>query len=161
MAYGVTIVIPTYGRDEVLLATLQHLFAADPPASEIIVVDQSQQHSQEVTCTLSAWHSSGLVRWLCLREPSIPGAMNRGLIEASHPIVLFLDDDIVPHPKIVEAHANALFNHGTRMKMFWTPTNFTSPLRGQRGSQNSWVVTFRCNGIPLCASGDLTNNSCA
>jgi GT2 family glycosyltransferase len=105
---GLTIVIPTYGRGEVLLETLRRLLALDPPALEIIVIDQTEEHSSQVSCTLEAWRASGRVRWVRLKRPSIPGAMNRGLLEASHPFVLFLDDDIIPDPGLVEAHIGAL-----------------------------------------------------
>jgi GT2 family glycosyltransferase len=105
---GLTIVIPTYGRGDVLLETLRRLFALNPPSPEIIVVDQTEQHSNQVSCTLEAWQSSGCIRWLRLKRPSIPGAMNRGLVEASYPSVLFLDDDIIPEPGLVEAHISAL-----------------------------------------------------
>jgi GT2 family glycosyltransferase len=109
---GLSIVIPTYGRDKVLLETLFRLFALNPRASEIIVVDQTKKHSREVSDTLHTWQASGRVRWLRLEDPSIPGAMNRGLLEASHPIVLFLDDDIIPDPGLVEAHVGALETTG-------------------------------------------------
>jgi GT2 family glycosyltransferase len=112
---GLTIVVPTYGREEVLLETLRHLFALKPPASEIIVIDQTEEHSSQVSCALDSWQASGWLRWLRLRDPSIPGAMNRGLLEASHPIVLFLDDDIVPHSALVEAHASALEKTGAAL----------------------------------------------
>jgi GT2 family glycosyltransferase len=52
------------------------------------------------------------MRWLRLKNPSIPRAMNCGLLEASHPIVLFLDDDIIPHSRLVEAHLSALERTG-------------------------------------------------
>ena len=42
-----------------------------------------------------------------LAEPLIPRALNRGLIEARYDIVLFLDDDIVPEPDLVDAHVKA------------------------------------------------------
>jgi GT2 family glycosyltransferase len=38
--------------------------------------------------------------------------MNRGLLEASHEVVLFLDDDIIPHSGLVEAHTRALDKTG-------------------------------------------------
>ena len=105
---GLTIVVPTYDRDNVLLETLKHLFAMNPLPSEIIVADQTKEHSKQVSCTLGAWQASGWIRWLRLSEPSIPQAMNRGLLEARYPAVLFLDDDIIPQPGLVEAHAKAL-----------------------------------------------------
>jgi GT2 family glycosyltransferase len=103
-----TVVVPTYRRDRILLETLQHLFALTPPASEIIVVDQTEQHRNEVSHALDSWQASGRMRWLRLKEPSIPGAMNRGLLEASHATVLFVDDDIVPESGLVAAHLSAL-----------------------------------------------------
>jgi GT2 family glycosyltransferase len=112
---GLTIVVPTYGRDEVLLETLRSLFALNPPASEIIVVDQTKKHGSQVSCALDAWQTSGWIRWLRLKNPSIPGAMNRGLLEASHQFVLFLDDDIIPHSTLVEAHASALEKTGAAL----------------------------------------------
>src|SRR5262245_38960845 len=108
MSRQLTIVVPTYGRDEILLETLKHLFALNPSAAEIIVIDQTKEHSSQASCTLEGWHALGLMRWLRLEHPSIPKAMNRGLLEASHPIVLFLDDDIIPHSGLVEAHARAM-----------------------------------------------------
>jgi len=115
MAPGLTIVIPTYGRDEVLLETLKRLFALNPPSSEIVVVDQTQEHSIPVSRTLETWQASGWIRWLQLRTPSIPQAMNCGLVEARHQFVLFLDDDIIPHSALVEAHANALEKTGAAL----------------------------------------------
>jgi len=54
---GLSIVVPTYGRDDVLLETLMRLFAMNPPASEIIVVDQTDRHSTQVSCTLNMWQA--------------------------------------------------------------------------------------------------------
>jgi GT2 family glycosyltransferase len=108
LSRAVTIVVPTYGRDDVLVDTLTRLFTLDPPAAEIIVVDQTVKHSRRACCALDAWQALGRMRWLRLPNPSIPGAMNRGLLEASHQFVLFLDDDIIPHSGLVAAHANAL-----------------------------------------------------
>jgi GT2 family glycosyltransferase len=115
LSRSLTIVVPTYGRDEVLLETLKHLIALDPPASEIIVVDQTKEHRNEICYALESWQASGSIRWLRLKDPSIPGAMNRGLLEASHPIVLFVDDDIIPHSELVEAHAKALEKTGAAL----------------------------------------------
>jgi GT2 family glycosyltransferase len=109
---AVTVIIPTYGRDHALTNTLSHLLAVAPAPEEIIVVDQSKEHTPEVVPILEAWDRSGAIRWLRLSEPSIPVAMNRGLIEASQQFVLFLDDDIIPGPDIIAAHARAIEKTG-------------------------------------------------
>jgi GT2 family glycosyltransferase len=104
---SITVAIPTYGRDQVLVDTIRHVLALVPPPAEIIVLDQNKEHIPEVTRTLEEWHRSAAIRWLHLPEPLIPRALNRGLIEARHDIVLFLDDDIIPEPDLVKAHVNA------------------------------------------------------
>jgi len=43
----VTLAIPTYGRDEVLLDTLRACLTLDPPADELLVVDQTSTHGAE------------------------------------------------------------------------------------------------------------------
>src|SRR5438128_2629042 len=92
----VTVAIPTYGRDQVLVDTIRHVLALVPAPAEVIILDQTKDHDPEVVRTLETWHRSAAIRWLQLPEPLIPRAMNRGLIEATCEIVLFLDDDIRP-----------------------------------------------------------------
>jgi len=41
--------------------------------------------------------------------------MNRGLLEAIYPTVLFLDDDIIPHSGLIEAHVSALEKTGAAL----------------------------------------------
>jgi GT2 family glycosyltransferase len=103
---SITIAIPTYGRDRILVDTIRHVLALEPPPAEVIVLDQTKAHLPEVARILSDWHRSAAIRWLLLPEPSIPHALNRGLIEARYEIVLFLDDDVVPEPGLLAAHAS-------------------------------------------------------
>lgn len=106
-ALPVTIAIPTYGREGVLLQTIEDLLALPEPAAEVLVLDQTGRHEQKTEAALAGWHARGLVRWLRLPVPSIPQAMNRGLLEARQPVVLFLDDDIHPDPGLVREHHHA------------------------------------------------------
>jgi GT2 family glycosyltransferase len=91
----------------VLIESIDSLLRIAPNAAEILVLDQTAQHTAQVNDALDRWHASGQIRWLRLSEPSIPRAMNLGLLEASNDVVLFLDDDIVPFPELVAAHVNA------------------------------------------------------
>jgi GT2 family glycosyltransferase len=102
-----SIVIPTYQREAVLLQSLHQLLALKPAAAEIIVVDQTQQHEPETDAGLRALEAAGALRWLRRDQPSIPAAMNAGLQAAASPLVLFLDDDILPHANLVAAHLRA------------------------------------------------------
>lgn len=102
----ITVAIPTYRREQVLLDTVASLINLDPGAAEILLLDQTSRHEDETERHLRDWHESGRIRWLRLSEPSIPKAMNQGLLEASHDTILFLDDDIVPFPGLVAAHVD-------------------------------------------------------
>lgn len=106
-AADVTIAIPTYGRDEVLVDTIRSCLNQDEPAGEIIILDQTPHHAPEVERTLTAWHTEGTIRWERLTRASQPAAMNRALELTAKPLVLFLDDDIIAAPGFVAAHAAA------------------------------------------------------
>lgn len=106
-ASDVTIAIPTFGREDVLIDTIRSCLNQSEPAGEILLLDQTPQHTPEVNRKLAEWHAEHLIRWDRLAEPSIPKAMNQGLKRASKPLVLFLDDDILAAPGFVAAHAAA------------------------------------------------------
>lgn len=104
MSLPISIAIPTYRREQVLLDTIDYLLALQPAASEILVLDQTENHEPSTELRLQELVESGSIRWLRCDQPSIPKAMNRGLLEANHDIVLFLDDDIRPETKLLIAH---------------------------------------------------------
>ena len=107
----ISIVIPTYRRERVLVETLQYLLNLVECAGEILVIDQTEQHESATDEQLRALHAEGAIRWIRQQPPSITAAMNRGLREASGSAVLFLDDDVVPEPELVLAHAQAHANY--------------------------------------------------
>lgn len=108
-AADVSVAIPTYERGAVLLDTLAALLAAGAPdaAPEILVIDQTPRHAPEIEAALARFERDGRVRRLRLPQPSIPVAMNTALRAARRPLVLFLDDDIVPAAGLLAAHAAA------------------------------------------------------
>lgn len=116
-----SIVIPSYQRGAMLLDSLAELKSLPECADEIIVVDQTPKHSDDVEDKLRALVRSGEIRWLRLGEPSIPKAMNVGLAEASGDFVLFLDDDIRPDPALVAAHRSAQARHALVAGMVLQP----------------------------------------
>lgn len=90
-----------------MIETLEYLLDLSPAADEVLVIDQTAHHEEETERRLQEFESSGIVRWIKLQKPSITGAMNMGLMQALHDIVLFLDDDIIPHPNLINAHRKA------------------------------------------------------
>jgi GT2 family glycosyltransferase len=108
----VTIAIPTYRRGAILLSMLERVFALEPPAEEIVVVDQTADHPREVAAQLKAWSRERRITWIRRDTPSIPQAMNHALRVATSDLVLFLDDDVEPVPDIVAAHASVYSTPG-------------------------------------------------
>lgn len=102
-----TVAIPTFQREDVLVQTIRYLLGMQIDCSEIVIVDQTPKHDPEVLAALSAWHEEGEIRWLQSNVPSITKAMNHALIEAKGEIMLFLDDDLVPDPKLFKSHLAA------------------------------------------------------
>ena len=109
-----SLVIPTFGREQVLVDTIaalepQRRALASP--SELLVVDQTPRHQPAVQAALEAWQRAGRLRWLRLNRPHLTRAMNTGLLQACGDTVLFLDDDIVPAPGLLQAHLQAHRRH--------------------------------------------------
>jgi GT2 family glycosyltransferase len=112
----VSVVIPTYRREHVLLETLESLLLRTRPrAGEILVVDQTPRHAPDTETRLLHLERNGSIRWLRLGKPSIPGAMNAGLLWAREKVVLFLDDDIVPDVSLVGVHVRAHSDRGVAL----------------------------------------------
>jgi GT2 family glycosyltransferase len=99
-----SVVIPTYKRERVLIESIEALLQQLSDAIELLIIDQTPAHESETTTQLERWSEAGIIRWIRMPVPSIPGAMNRGLLEARSPLVLFLDDDIRPHAKLLQEH---------------------------------------------------------
>ena len=107
---GLSVVIPTYRRERVLLDTVYHLTAQEL-ATDIVVVDQTPRHDVHVDSELQRLHDENAVRWIRVSRPSIPWAMNRGLLEARGDVVLFLDDDFLCAPDYLAVTEAAFAAH--------------------------------------------------
>jgi len=103
----VSVVIATYGREEVLLETIRRVLEQEPAPLELLVVDQTPSHSPAVERELTRLSAAGDIDWIRQRKASIPCAMNVGLLRAWSEVILFLDDDVIPGPGLVAAHREA------------------------------------------------------
>lgn len=105
----IDIVIPTYQRGEVLLATIDALRLQANAYQVLHIVDQTQYPLNDATAQrLKTLHARGDINWLKLDLASIPNAMNQGLIVSTADFVLFLDDDIEPSDALIKSHAEAM-----------------------------------------------------
>jgi GT2 family glycosyltransferase len=131
------VVIPTFGRERVLVETLRRVLALDPPPAEVLVMDQSPTHEQDVARALAELDQAGSIRWIRLPRPSIPGAMNRGLELARHATVIYLDDDVVPVPGLVSGHLAAQQGAGIVVGQVLQPGEEPAPADGRAFAFNS------------------------
>ena len=105
-----SIVIPTYRRGHVLADTIKYLLPLCRQldvSSELLVLDQTEQHDSSIEHSLQAWNQSKEIRWLRLTQPHLTAAMNFGLLSAQGDIVLYLDDDIIPSKDLLHSHLKA------------------------------------------------------
>jgi GT2 family glycosyltransferase len=112
---SIAVAIPTFGRDQVLVDAVAHLLRQSAPPTEILVLDQSPNHTPSAQSALSAWNEEGAIRWLHLPHPSIPAAMNEALLRSRADVVLFLDDDVVPDDGFISSHWAAHKKTGAAM----------------------------------------------
>jgi len=101
---SLSIVIPTLGRQRLLARVLDRLERQTRPRDfEVVVVADEQERDVEAVDALVAGRSFP-VRRLSATRPGASAARNAGWRAASAPVVLFLDDDVLPDPALVDEH---------------------------------------------------------
>lgn len=101
----ISCIIPTLARGPVLVHTIRLLLRQTFPAYEIIIVDQTREHSAPVENLLERWRQGKRIQWLRQTETNASRARNSGALAASGDVLLFLDDDIVLGPSLLERYA--------------------------------------------------------
>lgn len=104
---SLSVVIPTFMREDVLAETVRAVRDQLSPGDEILVIDQTPSHQAETTAALLELSADGRVRWVRKARPGIAEAMNVGALLAQGKILLYLDDDVVPDPELLKAHRRA------------------------------------------------------
>lgn len=130
----VTVAVCTYQRPAELTRALVSLVGQQPPAAELLVVDNSPDQS---ALAMVARDFPG-VRAISEPVPGLDFARNRALATASHDIVLFLDDDAVAGPGWVAASARPLLENA----MVGASTGRVEPLSLESEGQKM----FEANG---------------
>jgi GT2 family glycosyltransferase len=95
----VSIIIPTYQREELLCETITYLLGQDYLNHELLIVDQSDSHTPETSRFLESVASR--VRYFRLKQPNLPAARNFGIRESRGEIIVFVDDDMVIGPNVI------------------------------------------------------------
>ena len=102
-----TVVIATYGRDDELIGTVRSLLADRSFPAELVVVDQSEHHSEPVKAELKALNESGAFAGSGWRPPRYqPPAISASPTPRGD-VVVFVDDDVIVEPGFIRAHVQA------------------------------------------------------
>ncbi|MCO5061901.1 MAG: glycosyltransferase [Kiritimatiellae bacterium] len=105
MTIELSIIIPTYLREQVLVATCQSVLAAmDPSHMECWVIDDSPTHEPDVEAWLQRQADLGAIHWVRERTGSLTAARNVALLRARGEVALYLDDDVLIPPGLFERH---------------------------------------------------------
>lgn len=98
----ISVIVPTLNREQVLCDTLDYLLKEKDVVFELLVIDQTKKHDQETDKFLS--RIADKIRYFRIEPKGLPNARNFSLKKALAPIVLFLDDDIIPKADLIKTH---------------------------------------------------------
>ncbi|MDR0675432.1 MAG: glycosyltransferase [Elusimicrobiota bacterium] len=93
----VSVIIPTYNREALLVNTIKYLLKQNFEYEyEIIIVDQTNNHESETQKFLNEIQitQKNKIKYFLLEKPSLTSAKNFGIKNAKSDILIFVDDDI-------------------------------------------------------------------
>ena len=134
MAADISVVLPTFDREAMLLRALGSLRGQTlgHDQFEVVVVDDGSSDATPTVCQelMREWHE---LSYQYIPHAGLAVAKNAGVLAAGAPIVLFLDDDDVFASDLLEAHLRVHDRHrddslavlGTTL---WEPTLVVTPL---------------------------------
>jgi GT2 family glycosyltransferase len=105
-----SVIIPTLGRPDLLREAIESVLAADPPPSELIVVDGDPNHSARPVVDTFHGGKTDLVYFPTV--PSVTRQRNIGIRAARSDVVVFLDDDVAVDPLLFAVLAEAFGDPG-------------------------------------------------
>jgi GT2 family glycosyltransferase len=90
-----SVIIPTMNRGEILYSTIKQVLAQQGCAFELIIVDQSDDPMAIDNRSFVENVHDPRITYLWVDRKNLPNARNIGIGQASAPIILFLDDDVI------------------------------------------------------------------
>ncbi|MCJ2184626.1 glycosyltransferase [Novosphingobium sp. 1949] len=97
---SVSVIIPAYNEERVILASVERILASDYPALEVIVADDGSRDATSALVAARYGHDPR-VRLLTLTNGGKAAALNRALVDASGAIIIALDADTQFEPETV------------------------------------------------------------
>jgi GT2 family glycosyltransferase len=117
----VSVVIPTYNRCESVSRTVDALCEQTYPANvtEVIVVaDGCTDGTVEI---LNKNRTPFALKIVEQPNQGLAAARNKGAAEAGGALTIFLDDDVVPNPNLIEVHVNSHKNNNVDLVIGYYP----------------------------------------
>ena len=147
----VSLIIPTYNREELLVNTLRCALRQDRDDYEIVVVDQTPEHD---TATRDFLHdNAGRINLVSLSKASVTAARNAGMRAARGKIFVFIDDDTSFEPDFLSRHLDAYADGIGAVQ--GRVTEEGSPEHDRPIWVNRWI---RFSGGDNCPNDGVTNN---
>jgi len=103
----VSVIVPTRNRARFLLRLLDALRAQTFPADRFEVLPVVNATEDDTMEQILRFDTPFALRPIETDAPGAASARNRGASEAQADLLLFLDDDVIPSPGLIEAHASA------------------------------------------------------
>ena len=100
----ISVIIPTYNREQHLCQTIADVIKQDYPNFEILVIDQTPTHTPETENYLQDLAQTQKINWFRVNWANLPAARNYGVKQAKGDIILFIDDDVLLPDGFLTAH---------------------------------------------------------
>jgi glycosyltransferase involved in cell wall biosynthesis len=101
----ISLIIPTYNREELLVQTIKCALSQNIGDYEILVIDQTAKHKPETQVFLDAHRER--ITLIKLLKPSVTQARNEGLRRSTGDILVFVDDDTTFETDFLASHLDA------------------------------------------------------
>lgn len=103
MKVKVSVIIPTYKREQLLVNTIKQVLKQKFSSFELIVVDQTQKHTKNTQDFLKGVGDIRF-RYFKVTPPSLPAARNFGIAKALGEVIIYIDDDVILDNGFIKAH---------------------------------------------------------
>ncbi|WP_144872219.1 hormogonium polysaccharide biosynthesis glycosyltransferase HpsN [Hyella patelloides] len=107
----ISVIIPTYGREQPLIDSINDVLKQDYPNFEILVVDQTKNHEPTTEKYLQNLADTQKISWYRVDWASLPGARNYAVRRAKGDILLFIDDDVRLESNYLQSHLKNYQKH--------------------------------------------------
>jgi glycosyltransferase involved in cell wall biosynthesis len=150
----ISVVVPTHNRCGVLLRVLAGFERQTLPAArfEVIVVDDGS--SDGTPAQVEAYAAGAAYPLTLLRQPNQgpAAARNQGLARARGEVIVFVDDDCVPHPELLARHAAAHETRGLAVigRITWHPDLPATPF--MRYAEPNMFFPYQAIAVPFDAT---------